>query len=196
MSATIKVIVNGHPGELVIWDAEPSVDILKIIYPDARIIAHDVTRDQWIVVVDAESPGARAALGGRDPRNACDPSLADSCPRCRSDGPARHHSARASSSEKYRRHRRSHAAAGAAARDLARARWAGHGEIVRARLESRGGHRVSTPGAGDVARRRCAICGAVLTWDPWAGPSWSGGWVDDRGVEHPVAADVPEDGAS
>lgn len=33
----------------------------------------------------------------------------------------------------------------------------------------------------------CAICGALLAWDDWKGNSWTGAWVDARGVEHPIA---------
>lgn len=50
MSVRILCIIDGVRGEHEIWDAAPSLDLLKILYPAARIILHDLKRDQWIVV--------------------------------------------------------------------------------------------------------------------------------------------------
>jgi hypothetical protein len=50
MSAKIVAIVDGQRCEHELYDAEPSLDLLKILYPAARIILHDLKRDQWIVV--------------------------------------------------------------------------------------------------------------------------------------------------
>jgi hypothetical protein len=45
------VVEDGIRTEPQLFDAEPSLDLLKVLYPAARIILHDLNRDQWIVQI-------------------------------------------------------------------------------------------------------------------------------------------------
>ena len=40
---------DGDVGTVELFDAEPSFDILKLAYPDARVIFHDFKSDRWTV---------------------------------------------------------------------------------------------------------------------------------------------------
>lgn len=48
------VVEDGVRTEPQLFDAEPSLDVLKLIYPAARIILNDLKHDQWIVVIGDE----------------------------------------------------------------------------------------------------------------------------------------------
>jgi hypothetical protein len=48
------VVEDGIRTEPQLFDAEPSLDVLKVLYPAARIILQDLKRDQWIVVLGDE----------------------------------------------------------------------------------------------------------------------------------------------
>jgi hypothetical protein len=40
-----------HLGQVTIFDADPSFDLLKLAFPDARSIVHNFKTDQWTIDV-------------------------------------------------------------------------------------------------------------------------------------------------